>query len=90
MESGGADGSMASGAVDLSGDGGCWKRTLRSPLPHAKKVDVGSVAAVHFTASLSDGSLLRDSRTDAPLEIRVGAEPSDAVSLSAFKASALS
>lgn len=65
--------------ADLSGDGGCLKRTLRIALPNAQKVADGAIVAVHFKASLADGTLLRDSRSDAPLEVRVGAQPSDTV-----------
>jgi|EP00966_Prymnesium_polylepis_P292678 hypothetical protein len=71
----------AGAAVDLSGDGGCMKQTLRAALPRAQTVEPGSVVSVFFSASLADGTLLRSNRGDQPLEIRVGAQPSDAVCL---------
>ena len=55
------------------------KRTLRAALPRAQTVDAGSMVSVFFSASLADGTLLRSNRDDQPLEIRVGAQPSDAV-----------
>lgn len=55
------------------------KQVLRAPLKTAQRVEQGATAAVHFTASLADGTLLFNSRDDRPLEIRVGAQPSEAV-----------
>ena len=67
-------------SVDLAGDGGCLLQRVRAPLAFAQRVEPDAIANVHFTASLADGTLLRDSREDAPLEVRVGMQPSDAVS----------
>lgn len=52
---------------------------LRAPLSSAAPVTPGVYASVHFRASLADGTLLHDSRAQSePLEVRVGADPSDA------------
>ncbi|EOD34123.1 hypothetical protein EMIHUDRAFT_111349 [Emiliania huxleyi CCMP1516] len=66
--------------LDLSGDGGCLMTTLREPLPTAARASAGVYATVRFRAALADGTVLHDSWEGEapPLQVRVGAEPSDA------------
>lgn len=68
-----------SASVDLSGDGGVIKRTLLAGNTTAARPSAGAVAVVHFIAWLSNGTEIGSTRRGAPLEIRLGCEPSEAV-----------
>lgn len=65
--------------VDVANDGGCMKQVLREPLASARRVEPGAIAILHFALSFANGTLIYDSRNVGPLDIRIGAEPSDAV-----------
>jgi len=71
----------AADPVDLAGDGGCVLTTVRAALPAAARAYAGATATVHFRARLADGgALLHDTYADgAPLTLRLGVEPSEAV-----------
>ena len=68
---------------DLTGDGGVLMRRAVDCLPaeggdHALK---STYARVHYRATLESGAILADSRSEGgePLELRVGAQPSEGV-----------
>ena len=68
--------------LDLSGDGGCLFRVIRStktsdPVAASPR----TFASVHYKATLEDGTVISDSRAmnGEPLEIRVGMKPSEGV-----------
>jgi len=65
--------------ADLSGDGGVLKRTLLAGNATAARPSPGAIAVVHFIAWLSNGTEIGSSRRGLPLEIRLGAEPSEAI-----------
>lgn len=68
-----------SAGIDLSGDGGVLKRTLLPGNTTAARPSPGAFAMVHFIAWLSTGAEIGSTRRSAPLEIRLGAEPSEAI-----------
>lgn len=68
---------------DISGDGGVLMRRAvnSSPKADGDYARKSTYARVHYRAMLENGEVLADSRSDGgePLELRVGAEPSECV-----------
>jgi hypothetical protein len=66
-------------STDLTGDGGVIKRTLVAGDAAGPSPTADAIVSVRFTAWLSDGAEIGSSGYGAPLELRLGVEPSEAI-----------